>query len=104
MKTPEGVVVNISTENKRVFEIVGTLLLCAAVGMTAYALAENGWIEIAASRPSAIARATSCAPVAAPPAKTAASPVWRVTASAPTKPSAFWHTPDPAVKASAAGT
>lgn len=45
----QGVVVNISTENKRIFEIVATLLLCAAVGMTAYALAENGWIEIAAS-------------------------------------------------------
>ena len=47
--TEGSVVVNVSTESKRIFEIVGTLLLCGSVGMVGYALAEYGWVEIAAS-------------------------------------------------------
>lgn len=49
-RTSDGstVVVNIE-QNNRPYQIVATLLLCGAVGMVAYALAENGWLEIAAT-------------------------------------------------------
>lgn len=39
----------IESSGKRWIEILGTLLLCAAVGMVAYALANYGWLEIAAT-------------------------------------------------------
>lgn len=45
----EPVVVNVSTESTRVFEIVGTILLIGAIGMGAYALGEYGLLEIAAT-------------------------------------------------------
>ena len=44
----DGVVVNIQTQS-RMYEIVATLLAIGAVGMIAYALAQNGWLEIAAT-------------------------------------------------------
>lgn len=42
------VVVNIE-QNNRLYQIIATLLLCGAIGMVAYALAENGWLEIAST-------------------------------------------------------
>lgn len=42
------VVVNIE-QNNRIYQIVATLLLCGAIGMAAYALAKNGWLELAAT-------------------------------------------------------
>lgn len=42
------VVVNIE-QNNRIYQIIATLLLCGAIGMVAYALAKNGWLEIAAT-------------------------------------------------------
>lgn len=42
------VVVNIE-QNNRIYQIIATLLLCGAIGMTAYALAKNGWLELAAT-------------------------------------------------------
>lgn len=42
------VVVNIE-QNNRIYQIVATLLLCGAIGMVAFALAKNGWLEIAAT-------------------------------------------------------
>ena len=48
-KTRSGqVVVNIE-QNNRIYQIVATLLLCGAIGMVAYALAKNGWLELAAT-------------------------------------------------------
>ena len=45
----QGVVVNVSTENTRLFEIVGTILMIGAVGMGAYALGEYGLLDVAAT-------------------------------------------------------
>lgn len=42
------VTVNIH-QNDRIYQIIATLLLCGSIGMISYALAENGWIEIAAT-------------------------------------------------------
>lgn len=42
------VVVNLE-QNNRGYQIVATLLLCGAIGMVAYALARNGWLELAAT-------------------------------------------------------
>ena len=36
-------------QHSRSYQIVSTLLLCAAVGMLSYALAKNGWLEVAAT-------------------------------------------------------
>jgi hypothetical protein len=36
-------------QHSRIYQIVATLLLCGAVGMLSYALAENGWPELAAT-------------------------------------------------------
>ncbi|MGN0094845.1 MAG: hypothetical protein ACI38U_02170 [Corynebacterium sp.] len=47
-KTP-NVNVNIQGSSARWFEIIGTLLLCGAVGAVAYSLAAYGWLEIAAT-------------------------------------------------------
>lgn len=43
--------INISVQSNagKVFEVVGTLLGCGAVGMVAYALANYGWLEIAST-------------------------------------------------------
>lgn len=49
MSTEEPkVIVNIDN-NSRIYQIVATLLAISAVGMLAYALAENGWLDIAAT-------------------------------------------------------
>lgn len=42
------VTVNINNGN-RPYQIVATLLLCGAVGMISFALAENGWLEVAST-------------------------------------------------------
>lgn len=44
----DGVTINVMANN-RIFEILGTLLFCAAVGMISYAMAQQGWLEIAAT-------------------------------------------------------
>lgn len=44
-----NVVVNVDTGANRPYQIVATLLLCGSVGMIAYSLALNGWLEIAAT-------------------------------------------------------
>jgi hypothetical protein len=44
----DKIVVNINSQS-RMYEIVATLLAIGAVGMIAYALAQNGWLEIAAT-------------------------------------------------------
>lgn len=44
-----GVNVEIKIENNRPYQILATLLLCGAIGMVAYALAKNGWLELAAT-------------------------------------------------------
>lgn len=41
--------INLESNVGKVFEVVGTLLGCGAIGMIAYALAEYGWLEIAAT-------------------------------------------------------
>lgn len=43
-----NVVVNIQ-QHSRMYSIVATLLMCAAVGMLSFALAQNGWLELAAT-------------------------------------------------------
>lgn len=50
-QTPDGgVKVEIHNDsNARLYEILGTLLLCGALGMLAFALAKNGWLEIGAT-------------------------------------------------------
>lgn len=47
--TKNGVNVEIKIENNRPYQIIATLLLCGAIGMAAYALAKNGWLELAAT-------------------------------------------------------
>ena len=46
--TSGGVVVNIQ-QHSRMYQIVATLLMCGAVGMLSFALAQNGWLELAAT-------------------------------------------------------
>lgn len=43
--------INITVESasNRWFQIIGTLLMCGSIGLMAYALAQRGWIEIAAT-------------------------------------------------------
>lgn len=41
--------ITVQSNANRVFEVVGTLLGCGALGMIAYALAEYGWLEVAAT-------------------------------------------------------
>lgn len=36
-------------QHSRMYQIVATLLLCGAVGMLSFALAKNGWLELAAT-------------------------------------------------------
>lgn len=38
-----------NSAGNRPYQIVATLLVCAAVGMTAYALSLNGWLDISAT-------------------------------------------------------
>lgn len=45
---PQNIVVNV-TSGQRGYQIIATLLLCGALGAVAWALAENGWIEMAAT-------------------------------------------------------
>ncbi|WP_422114725.1 hypothetical protein [Brachybacterium sp. UNK5269] len=47
-KSGPKVVVNIE-QNNRIYQIIATLLLCGAIGMVAYALAKNGWLELAST-------------------------------------------------------
>ena len=44
----EKIIVNIDN-NSRIYQIVATLLAIGAVGMIAWALAENGWLELAST-------------------------------------------------------
>lgn len=47
-ETPQ-VTVNVESGIGRVLNVVGTILLCGAVGLVAYSLAQRGWLEIAAT-------------------------------------------------------
>lgn len=47
-KQKPDVVINLE-QNNRPYQIIATLLLCGAIGMVAYALAKNGWLELAAT-------------------------------------------------------
>ena len=47
-KTPQ-VTVNVESGIGRVLNVIGTILLCGAVGLVAYSLAQRGWLEIAAT-------------------------------------------------------
>jgi hypothetical protein len=46
-----NVTVNVNNDSKRVLEIIGTLLLCAAIGMVAWAISSQGqvWVELAST-------------------------------------------------------
>ena len=49
--TPDGsnVTINLQSDATRIYNIIGTFLLCGSVGMLAYAAVQQGWIEIAAT-------------------------------------------------------
>lgn len=49
MSDSPNVTVNVQSNVGRVFEVIGTLLGCGAIGMVAYALANYGWLEVAAT-------------------------------------------------------
>lgn len=49
MSDAPNINVNVQSNIGKVFEVVGTLLGCGAVGMVAYALAEYGWLEVAST-------------------------------------------------------
>ena len=48
MSNNEKIVVNVNSQS-RMYQIVATLLAIGAVGMLAWTLAENGWLELAAT-------------------------------------------------------
>lgn len=41
--------INLNSDATRIYNIIGTFLLCGAVGMMAYAAQQQGWLELAAT-------------------------------------------------------
>lgn len=45
----ERITINMPDGLNRLINVIGTLLMCGAVGLVGYALAQRGWVEIAAT-------------------------------------------------------